>query len=144
MLKFLGLLVLLTVAFILGYAWGKRPTTDLEQTVKELSRNVMDTTLGIERDLRRRQGLVDAKARVVQAKAELFNKNTGDAVKELAEAVDSLETASRGGKQVDPNVQIKELTGKIRELRMELSLGKKVSPGKLDDVQKELDQLLSK
>jgi hypothetical protein len=74
----------------------------------------------------------------------LFNKNTGDAVKELAEAVDSLETASRGGKQVDPNVQIKELTGKIRELRMELSLGKKVSPGKLDDVQKELDQLLSK
>jgi hypothetical protein len=144
MLKFLGLLVLLTVAFILGYAWGKRPTTDLEQTVKELSRNVMDTTLGIERDLRRRQGLVDAKARVVQAKAELFNKNTGDAVKELAEAVDSLETASRGGKQVDPNVQIKELTAKIRELRMELSLGKKVSPGKLDDVQKELDQLLSK
>jgi hypothetical protein len=144
MLKFLGLLVLLTIAFILGYAWGKRPTTDLEQTVKELSRNVMDTTLGIERDLRRRQGLVDAKARVVQAKAELFNKNTGDAVKELAEAVDSLETASRGGKQVDPNVQIKELTGKIRELRMELSLGKKVSPGKLDDVQKELDQLLSK
>jgi hypothetical protein len=144
MLKFLGLVVLLTVAFILGYAWGKRPTTDLEQTVKELSRNVMDTTLGIERDLRRRQGLVDAKARVIQAKAELFNKNTGDAVKELAEAVDSLETASRGGKQVDPNVQIKELTGKIRELRMELSLGKKVSPAKLDEVQKELDQLLSK
>jgi hypothetical protein len=144
MLKFLGLLVLLSIAFILGYAWGKRPTTDLEQTVKELSRNVMDTTLGIERDLRRRQGLVDAKARVVQAKAELFNKNTGDAVKELAEAVDSLETASRGGKQVDPNVQIKEITGKIREIRLELSLGKKVPSGKLDEVQKQLDQLLNK
>ncbi len=144
MLRFLGLLVLLTVSFVLGYTWGKRPTTDLEQTVKDLSRNVMDTTLGIERDLRRRQGLVDAKARVVQAKAELFNKNTGDAVKQLAEAVDSLESASRGGKQVDPNVQIKELTGKVREIRLELSLGKKVSTGKLDEVQKELDVLLNK
>jgi len=74
----------------------------------------------------------------------LFNKNTGDAVKQLAEAVDSLESASRGGKQVDPNVQIKELTGKVREIRLELSLGKKVSTGKLDEVQKELDVLLNK
>ncbi|MBX3237855.1 MAG: hypothetical protein KF814_17045 [Nitrospiraceae bacterium] len=144
MLRFLGLLVLLTVSFVLGYSWGKRPTTDLEQTVKDLSRNVMDTTLGIERDLRRRQGLVDAKARVVQAKAELLNKNSGDAVKQLAEAVDSLEAASRGGKQVDPNVQIKELTGKVREIRLELSLGRKVPNGKLDEVQKELDVLLNK
>ena len=144
MLRFLGLLVLLAIAFGFGYVWGKRPASDLEQTVKDLSRNVMDTTLGIERDLRRRQGLVDAKARVVQAKAELFNKNTGDAVKELAEAVDSLETATRGGKQVDPNVQIKVLTGRIREVRMELSLGKKVPSAKLDEIQKELDVLLSK
>ena len=52
--------------------------------------------MGIERDLRRRQGLVDAKARIVQAKSDLFEKNTNDAVKGLAEAVDSLESATRG------------------------------------------------
>jgi phage/plasmid primase-like uncharacterized protein len=64
--------------------------------------------------------------------------------KELAAAIDSLELATRGGKQVDPNAQVKELAGKIRELRLELSLGKKVSATKLDDVQKELDLLLRK
>lgn len=104
----------------------------------------MDTTLGIEKDLRRRQGLVDAKARIVQAKAELFNKNTNDAVKELANAVDLLETTIRGGRQVEPNTQVKDLTAKIKELRLELSLGKKVSSTKLDEIQKDLDVLLRK
>ncbi|WHZ22584.1 MAG: hypothetical protein OJF47_001696 [Nitrospira sp.] len=96
--------------------------------MKDLSRNVVDTTLGIEKDFRRRQGLVDAKASVVQTKAELFNKNTTDAAKELAEAADSLETATRGWRQIDPNTQVKELGGKIRKLRLELSLGKKSRP----------------
>ena len=73
-----------------------------------------------------------------------YNKNTTNAAKELAAAIDSLELATRGGKQVDPNAQVKELAGKIRELRLELSLGKKVSATKLDDVQKELDLLLRK
>jgi len=144
MLRFIGLLVLLTLSFGFGYLWGKQPANNLEQTVKDLSRNVVDTTLGIERDLRRRQGLVDAKANVIQAKAELFNKNTTDATKELAEAVDSLETAARGGRQADPAAQVKDLAGKIRELRLELSLGKKVSSGKLDEIQKELDVLLGR
>ena len=83
MLRFLGMIVLLLGAFALGYAWGKRPLADLEHTVKELSRNVVDTTLGIERDLRRRQGLIDAKARIVQAKSDLVNRNHATAAKEL-------------------------------------------------------------
>jgi hypothetical protein len=71
MLRFLGLSVLLIGAFALGYAWGKRPPADLERTVRDLSRNVMDTTMGIERDFRRREGLLNAKARIVQAKSDL-------------------------------------------------------------------------
>ncbi|HQX22062.1 MAG TPA: hypothetical protein PLU01_01725 [Nitrospira sp.] len=144
MLRFIGLLMLLALSFGFGYLWGKQPANNLEQTVRDFSRNVVDTTLGVERDLHRRQSLVDAKSKVVQAKAELYNKNTTNAAKELAEAIDSLELATRGGKQVDPNAQVKELAGKIRELRLELSLGKKVSATKLDDVQKELDLLLRK
>ena len=144
MLRFLGLLVLLAGAFGLGYMYGTRPLGNLEQTVKDVSRNVLDSTMGIERDLRRRQGLVDAKARIVQAKSDLFQKNTNDAAKELAEAVDSLESATRGGKQVDPLVQVRELTGKIRQMRLDLSQGKKIPASRLDEIQKEVDALLSK
>lgn len=144
MLKFLGLLVLLTLSFGFGYLWGKQPTNNLEQTVKDFSRNMVDTTLGIERDFHRRQSLVDAKGRVIQAKAELLNKNTSEAAKELAEAVTSLETITRGEKPIDLQAQLRELTGKIRALRLELSIGKKVSSTKLDEIQKDLDALLRK
>jgi hypothetical protein len=144
MLRFLGTLVLLAGAFGLGYMYGTRPLGNFEQTVKDVSRNVLDTTMGIERDLRRRQGLVDAKARIVQAKSDLFQKHTNDAAKELAEAVDSLENATRGGKQADPNVQVRELTGKIRQMRLDLSQGKKIPASTLDEIQKEVDDLLSK
>ncbi len=144
MLRFLGLLVLLSGAFGLGYIYGTRPLGSLEKAVKDVSRNVVDSTMGIERDLRRRQGLVDAKARIVQAKSDLFQKNTSDAAKELAEAVDSLESATPGGKQVDPLVQVRELTGKIRQIRLDLSQGKKIPASRLDEIQKEVDVLLTK
>ena len=137
--------MLLALSFGFGYLWGKQPANNLEQTVRNFSRNVVDTTLGIERDLHRRQRLVDAKSSVVQAKADLYNKNTTDATKELALALESLELIARGnGKQADPNTQIKELAGKIKEFRLELSMGKKFSATKLDDIQKELDLLLRK
>ncbi len=144
MLKFLGILILTASAFALGYFLGQRPAGTSQQMVKELSRNVMDTALGIERDLRRRQGLVDAKARVIQAKADMFDKNFGDAAKELAEAVDSLENATTGNRQPDPTATVKELTGRIRELRLEVSMGKKVPLNQLDEIQKEIDKLLNK
>ena len=81
---------------------------------------------------------------MIQAKAELFNKNTTEASTELGEALISLDTITRGAKQTYPETQIRELMGKIRELRLELSLGKKVSPTKLDEIQRELDGLLRK
>jgi hypothetical protein len=74
---------------------------------------------------------------VVQAKSDLFNKNTNDAVMELTEAVSLLElTTPRGRKEVAPNAQVKKLVGKIRELRLELSLGREVSATKLEEIQK--------
>jgi hypothetical protein len=136
------MIVLLLGAFALGYAWGKRPLADLEHTVKELSRNVVDTTLGIERDLRRRQGLIDAKARIVQAKSDLFNRNPATAAKELAEAIDSLENTTL--KSVDPTAQTRELAAKLRQVRLEVSQGKKGTTGRLDEIQKELDALLNR
>src|SRR5262249_56289514 len=82
MRKFIAGLVIALTSFALGYYFGQRPGGTLEQTVgdlqsslKEMWRSGVDTTMGIERDLRRRQALLDTKSRVVQAKSELFDKN---------------------------------------------------------------------
>lgn len=158
MKKFLGILLLLAAAFGAGYFVGQRPVgslqqaskemertiSDLEKKVKDMSRNALEAARGIERDLRRRQGLVDAKARILEAREEWLDKNYGDAAKRLAEAADAVEKALGGESSQQSTVTLKDIAGKIRGLRHELSLGKKVSLSRLDEIQKELDRLLEK
>lgn len=151
MWKFVAALVLVAVSFGLGFYFGQRPVGTLQQTVsdlqkslKDMSRTIFDTTMGIERDLRRRQGLIDAKSRVVQAKSELFDKNFGETAKQLGEAAETLENATKGAKQDESILAVRALIGKLRELRLELSMGKTVSIKKLDEIQREVDRLLNK
>ena len=151
MWKFVAALILAASSFGLGFYYGQRPVGTLQQTVSDLqdslkntSRNIFDTTMGIERDLRRRQGLLDTKSRVVQAKSELFDKNFGEAAKELGEAAETLETATKGAKQDESILAARALTGTLREVRLELSMGKAVSIKKLDEIQREVDRQLNK
>ncbi len=150
-MKFFGVLLLLVGAFGAGYYLGQRPVgtlqrtvAELQQSLKDVSRNVLDTTLGIERDLRRRQGLVEAKSRLVQTKAHMVDRNYGAAAKELTEAIDSVEAITKGAK-VDPMTNaVRDLAGSLREVKLELAMGKSVTLKKLDELQLKMDQLLSK
>ena len=151
MWKFIAVLVLTAASFGLGFYFGQRPAGTLQETAAELqhslkdtSRNIYDTTMGIERDLRRRQGLIDTKSRVVQAKSELFDKNFGEAAKQLGEAAETLETVTKGAKQDESILALRALTGTLREARLELSMGKTVSMKTLDDIQREVDKQLNK
>ena len=139
MLRFIGLVMLLALSFGFGYLRGKQPTNNLEQTVRDFSRNVIDGTLGNEREIRQLQNLIEAQSRVVQAKAEIYNRNAADAANELAEAVNSLEMVMRGEQQAEPQASSKNLATRIRELRLDGSLGRKVLTAKFEEIQKELD-----
>ena len=151
MWKFIAVLVLTAASFGLGFYFGQRPSgtlletaAELQHSLKDTSRNIYDTTMGIERDLRRRQGLIDSKSRVVQAKSELFDKNFGEAAKQLGEAAETLETVTKGAKQDESILALRALTGTLREARLELSMGKTVSMKTLDDIQREVDKQLNK
>jgi uncharacterized phage infection (PIP) family protein YhgE len=151
MWKFIAALVLAAASFGFGFYFGQRPVGTLQQSVSDLqhsltdtSRTIFDTTMGIERDLRRRQGLLDTKSHVLQAKSELFDKNFGEAAKELGEAAEALENAAKGAKQDESILAARTLTGTLREVRLELSMGKAVSIKKLDEVQREVDRQLNK
>ena len=151
MWKFIAVLALIAASFGLGFYFGQRPVGTLQQTVSDLqlslkdaSRNILDTTMGIERDLRRRQGLLDTKSRVLQAKSELFDKNYGEAAKALGEASEMLENATKGAKQDESILAMRALTGTLREVRLELSMGKPVSIKKLNEIEREVDRQLNK
>jgi hypothetical protein len=151
MWKLVAALALAAMSFGLGFYYGQRPVGTLQQTVSDLqhslkdtSRNIFDTTMGIEKDLRRRQGLIDTKSRVVQAKSELFDKNFGEAAKQLGEAAETLDNATKGAKEDESILAVRALTGTLREVRLELSMGKPVSMKKLDEIQREVDRQLNK
>jgi uncharacterized phage infection (PIP) family protein YhgE len=149
--KFLGVFILVMLSFALGFYFGQRPVgtlqdtvVDLRQSIKDMSRNVIDTTMGIEQDLRRRQALLETKSKVVQARSDLLDKNFGDAAKQLAEGVDGLENAIKGAKQDDSTQSVRAVIGTLQEMRLELSMGKPVPMKKLSELQQEIDRQLNK
>jgi len=151
MLKAFAIIALAIASFGIGFYFGQRPVgtlpntiSDFQQSIKDLSRNVFDTTMGIERDLRRRQGLLDTKSHIVQAKADFVDKNFGEAAKELAEAADGLENIAKGTKQDESILAVRALAGSLREVRLEISMGKAVPMKKLDELQHEVDRQLNK
>lgn len=144
MFKLVGMLVLLGAVFAAGYYVGKRPIPELQKTVSDLSRSLVDKTLGMQRDFRFRQALLDAKAQVVQAKSELLDRNYGNAAKELADALEEVQKAVEAEGTGGKAATVKALALKARELHLELTLGKAVPRARLDEIQQELDALLEK
>ena len=117
---------------------------DLSRKVSNVSRSAFETTLGLERTLRWRQGIIDAKAKVVQAKAEIIDHNLGNAARELAEAEQYAEKATRGEEHSERLADLKPIIEKIRAARTDLEGGKSVSRTRLDELQKDLDRLANK
>lgn len=144
MLRLIGLLVLLSGAFGMGYVVGQRPVGSFEEIIRELPRMFLESALGNEEALRRRQGLIDAKARIVEAKSNLVNRNGREAARELRGALDSLEAAVPGDRGRVPQRQLLDVTLKIRELRLDLAAGKKIPISRVDDIQRDLDSLLER
>ncbi len=151
MWKFAAVFALTIASFGLGFYFGQRPVgtlqdtvVDLRQSVKDMSRNVIDTTMGIEQDLRRRQALLDTKSRIVQSRSDLLDKNYGEAAKQLAEGVSELETAIKKAKPDASTQAVRELIGSLQEMRLELSMGKPVPMKKLGELQQEIDRQLNK
>ena len=151
MAKFLTVLLLLGGAFGAGYYVGQRPVgtlqqsvSDLQQSLKEVSKNVVDTTLGIERDLRRRQGLVEAKSRFIQAKVHVIDRNHNEAAKELTRVIEALEAMTKGAKADDTAAALHHLVDSLRDVQLELTTGKQVPFKKMQELQQRMDQQLNK
>jgi hypothetical protein len=146
MFKLLGLLVVLTGVFGLGYYAGQNGIGDLRGAAVKLSRDAFDTALGmgLERNLQWRTDLIEAKASVVAAKSDLIDRNYGNASLELAKALDAVHAASR--KERDPQrvEAAQRLAGKIRETKISMTAGKPVSRIRLDEIQHDVDRLLDR
>jgi hypothetical protein len=143
MFKLLGWLILFVAGFTAGYYAGQNPVEELQRSVSDLTRSVLDISTGLQRTVRLRHGLVDGKAYVVEAKAEILDKNYGNATTALAQAIENLERASAVERETRGTQKVRPLLEKVREAHLELSMGRPIPRAKLDDIQQELDALLA-
>lgn len=146
MLRLLGLLVVLSVSFGLGYYAGHNGVRDLQQAAADLSRDAFDRALGmgVNHDLRWRQELVDAKASLVQARSEMMERNYGSAGRELAKALDAVQAAGRVEADTDRADGARRLASKIRDAKIKMTAGKPVPRSRLTDIEQDLDRLLAR
>ena len=144
MFRFLGFVVVMAGSFGAGYYLGQHPAPTLQQTILNVSRHALDSALGmgIPASEGRREELLNAKGKVIQAKSDLLDRNYGKASKELAEVLENLQSArvpEKNPKRVDA---IRTVSAKVRKARGDLLRGKRVSRSRLDDIQQDVDRLL--
>lgn len=146
MFRLIGFLVVLVGSFGLGFYVGQQKIPDPKQAIINLSRHALDSALGMgtESTLQWRGTLVEAKARVVQAKSEVMDRNYGNAARELSRALDSLETANRERRDPELTEKVRALSAKVRDTKAQIVAGKLVARSRLDDIQTDLDALLRK
>ena len=143
MLKLLGFLVVVGLAFGIGVYVGQQGPEAVLHKAKQLGAEVMAKTGSVERNLTTRMSLVTAKERLVQAKSDLLDKNYGKAVAGLDEAAQALTSAKEAA-----GAELREKFGKAAEKVSAVKAdAQALKPGlqtKVDELVKELDQMLAR
>ncbi len=141
MLKFLGFLVVLSIAFGAGVYVGSKGPENVFHQAKQMGAQFMTKTGSMERNLSLRMGLVNAKERLVQAKSELLDKNYGKAAVGLDEALQAMGTAKANADEALQK-KLQALSDKLSAVKAEAQGLKPGLQGKVDEVVKELDRLI--
>jgi hypothetical protein len=143
MLKFLGILFLIGVAFAIGYQMGRQGPETLLKKARDAGAEMIAKAMTLERTQSLRASLVSAKERLVQAKSDMLDKNYGKAVNGLEETAHTLSQAKVDAEQ-ELRPKLDALTKKISDLATD---AKALKPGvitKINEAVKEIDGLLNR
>ena len=143
MLKLLGFLFVVGVAFAVGYQMGRDGPEMILKKAKEISTEVVTRATALERTTSVRTNLVNAKAGLVQAKSDLLDKNYGKAVSGLQETARTL-TQAKVSAENELRPKLDALAKKVSDLSTEAQALKPGVTGRLNEVIKEVDALLNR
>ena len=143
MLKFLGFLMVVGLAFGLGVYVGRQGPENVFHKAKQLGVEVVTKTSTVERNLTLRTSLVNAKERLVQAKSDLLDKNYGKATSGLEEAAQALAKAKDSAGD-DLRGTVEKVQEKVAAMKTDAQALKQNVQAKVDELVKELDQMLAR
>ena len=141
-MKILLLLFTLVVVFGMGYYTGQRPD-EVKQKLRDLSGEVLEKTIGLEKGLSLRKEFLQVKERLIEGKAKLLDHEYEGAAEELQLALDHLKgIASFESSDGEKGKQVKELMGEVQSAQERLAKGEGISREVLDGAQAKLNELL--
>jgi len=143
MLRFLGMLTIIGLAFVWGVYIGLEGTDAVLHKAKQLSAQVLASTSALERNLSLRSSLVNAKERLVQVKAELLDKNYGKAATGLGEARQALKKAMEAADEENKQ-KLKEEMEKVEAVKRDVQALRTGVQARVDEIVNELDGLLTR
>jgi hypothetical protein len=144
MIKFIGILLFIGGIFWAGYYTGQQPPEDVKRTLRTMSEDVVERTLGFEGgELDLKREFLEAKSQFLEGKSEMLDGEYGEAAEELGEALEHLKNAVGIHGKKTSQVMIDGLMAKLNDIKESLADGQKVSQEKIDDAQQELDALIS-
>ena len=142
MLKFLGFLFVVGVAFAIGYQTGREGPDVVMSKARELSSELLKAT-ALERSTSVRTSLLNAKGHLVQAKLDLLDKNYGKAVSGLEETAKTL-TQAKASAEEEIKPRLDALAKKVTDMAAEARALKPGVMTKLNEAVKEVDALLNR
>jgi hypothetical protein len=143
MLKFLGFLMVVGLAFGAGVYVGRQGPENVLHKAKQLGVEVVAKTSTVERSLTLRTSLVNAKERLVQAKSDLLDKNYGKAATGLDEAARALVKAKDSASE-DLRGTLEKTLEKVSTVKTDAQALKQNLQVKVDALVRELDQMLER
>lgn len=143
--KFILYVIILLLIFGSGYYIGSKKVGLVEERLSKMKFSMEVKILGLEKELskaRVKVKLVEVKDKLLLARTDVYDKNFGNAGKQIEAAKEAVEKAAASTDD-DTKKTLKPINDALIEIKADIDkLNLKVTV-KIDDLKKEIDQLIS-
>lgn len=143
--KFILYVIILLLIFGSGYYIGSKKVGLVEERLSKMKSSMEVKILGLEKELskaRVKVKLVEVKDKLLLARTDVYEKNFGNAGKQIEAAKEAVEKAAASTDD-DTKKTLKPINDALIEIKADIDkLNLKVTV-KIDDLKKEIDQLIS-
>ena len=144
MFKVFGLTILLGSIFWAGYYVGQQPPGEVKHKLRTMSEDMVERALGLDESrLLLQREYLEAKARVVQCKANLIDGQYDQAANEMGLALVHLKKAVTTEGETTSSAITDQLLTKVEDMKDRLASGQVIPRQTIDEVQTSLDNLMA-
>lgn len=140
-MKLIRWFIILGLVFVAGYYTGQQPDV-VKQTLRDLSGEVLDKTIGRDHTFKLRGKMLEAKEGFIEGRSYLLDHDFEGASGEFERALHHLDEAIALDPEGALAKKIEVVKKKVREIQANLANGQDLPPHLLEELRQELQEVL--